>query len=356
MKQRYRFAIMGLIAATILSLLAAGLLWKGPKLYTATVLPSLGGWHNRPHAINDLGQVVGEEHVGQDQRLFLWDRENGVRDLGSVTGDPLVINNAGQISGTMTDPNGNRQAFLWEPGCGRRMLGTLGGRTSIALAMNNHGQIVGISYNAANRIQFFLWDKATGMRELPPPDSGPCWPVSINDAGQVLMIADPMGSSRWFLLDPNGPILLNEVPPRTSLRNVNRNLCIAGIDESNSSEPYLVFWDDKRIAKRLFPVSVHAQMTRLNDKNQVACTSWRSRRWERWRRRLFGPRMMTDESISYLWDPARGKISLDRYLPDAERFLVVDLNNNGCLIGSVYTKDRHWHAVLLEPIPKRWDR
>lgn len=271
MKQRYRFTIMGLIAATILSLLVAGLLWKGPKLYTVTVLSSLGGWSHLSHAMNDLGQVVGVEHVGKDQRLFLWDR-------------------------------------------------------------------------------------ATGMKELAAPEPGPCWPASINGAGQVLMISDPMGSSRWFLLDPNGPILLNEVPLRTSLRNVNRNSCMAGIDKSNSSEPYLVFWDDKRISKRLFPVCVHGQMTKLNDKNQVACTSFRSRRWERWRTRLFGPRMMADESISYLWDPARGKIPLDRYVPDAERFPVVDLNNNGCLIGSVYTKDRHWHAVLLEPIPKRRGR
>jgi len=94
----------------------------------------------------------------------------------------------------------------------------------------------------------------------------------------------------------------------------------------------------------------------LNEANQVAWTSFRPRSWEKWRERLRGARLMKDDSISYLWDPERGRIPLDRYVGDVERFFVVDLNDHGGIVGNVRTKNRHWHAVFLEPIPERWGK
>ena len=69
------------------------------------------------------------------------------------------INNAGRIASSMVDPNGNDRAFLWEPGKGRTLLGTLGGKTSYVMAINSRDQIVGTSETAAGLHHAFLWDK-----------------------------------------------------------------------------------------------------------------------------------------------------------------------------------------------------
>jgi probable HAF family extracellular repeat protein len=140
-------------------------LHKPPALYRITILPA----HLLAERLNDQGQVVGLVYENGGTRPFLWDRTHGIQDLGFVGGCPrgLWINNAGQIAGTMpTDPNCS-EAFLWEPGKGVTMLGTLGGRRSYVNAMNNRGQIAGMSYAADGSPRPFLWDKETGMEELP---------------------------------------------------------------------------------------------------------------------------------------------------------------------------------------------
>lgn len=145
LKKRYLPA--AIIAAVFLALcLAAWRLHNPPVLYRMTLLPP----HTRAWKLNDHGQAVGCVYENGHTRLFLWDRTQGVQDLGFAGWD-CTINNAGQIAGTMaTDPNSPRskRAFLWECGEGKTMLGTLGGGISLVLAMNNRGQIVGISDTA----------------------------------------------------------------------------------------------------------------------------------------------------------------------------------------------------------------
>jgi probable HAF family extracellular repeat protein len=328
---------------------------RAKALYTVTMLPSLHGYAMYPHAINDHGQIVVAASSPRGDHLFLWDRENGMRDLGPATGGRLDINNSGDIAGTMVDIKGNKQAFLWEPGKGRTMLGTLGGDMSITLAMNNRSQVVGISTDAADSVRLFLWNRATGMKELERPEPRGFVPFGLDDKGRTLVASAPGTSQRWYLLGPDGPALVDDVPPDICMVSLNNKGYMAGTVEESGKEPYLALWRRGEAMRRLSSVSGHAQMTRLNDQNQVAWTNFCARRWERWRERLHGPRMMTDASVSYLWDPARGKIPLDRYVGDFERFLVQDLNNHGCLVGWAYTKDRQRLAVLLEPIPERWE-
>ena len=124
-----------LILASSLVALVVLLLWRPwlPKLYTVTVLPTLGGNFVLPLAINERGQVAGFADVPKaagatstTYHLFLWDRTTGIQDLGPVCQGQVVMNDAGQIAGTMTDPNGQKRAFLWDPNHGRTILPTLG--------------------------------------------------------------------------------------------------------------------------------------------------------------------------------------------------------------------------------------
>jgi hypothetical protein len=358
-KRRRSIITACLVATTILTLVAGWHWYRGLKLYTVTVLPSLGGCQTLAHSINDRGQVVGVEYfANNDRRLFLWDRQSGIQDLGLMTANPPTINNAGQICATMIDPNGDLQVFLWEPGKDRMMLGTLAGGHSVATTMNNRSQIVGTSHNTGGGLEgAFLWDRATGMKALRIPDRRSCWPVSIDDHGRTLAYSDDGGPTLWRLFDANGPTSLDVLPPGVSRVYMNNHGWLAGIDGSSSNQAYLFLCSRRGPLRRLFPVSGDTVMTRLNDRNQVACTSFAVNRWREWYARLFARRQtIALLGTSYLWDPQRGKIPLDRYVPNAECFLVKDLNNNGCIVGAVCTKKGQWQAVLLEPISRRWDR
>jgi len=248
------------------------------------------------------------------------------------------------------EPN-YKEAFLWEPGKGKTMLGTLGGKTSVTLGMNNRGQIIGVSSLASGGLCAFLWDKAAGMKELSAPEGNGFWPTSISDAGQILVTYP----DRQSLFDPNGPISLKTLPPKTWLHTMNRRFCMAGIEKPIGPTWYLVLWDERKTLRRLVPAN-NEHATRLNDKNQIAYTEFRRNRRKELEDRYIRRRFDLDETVSYLWDPARRRVPLNRYVCDMERFHVMDLNNNGCIIGQGEMKDGSTRSVLLEPIPGRWGR
>jgi len=349
-RRRYLPAAVALAVVVIAALSAWRLYWP-PALYRVTILPSLGDQDTLALVLNDQGLIVGAGRLGDEAHLFLWDRQRGsVQDLGAANaGTPLMINNGGQISGTMLMDDKSSQAFLWEPGKGRTMLGTLGGKASIAFAMNDRGQIVGESHDVSGSQRAFLWDRAAGMRELKAPDGSLCRAVSINDAGQILV---SVGSSQWLLLDPNGLISLHMVPSCAWPCRVNNGSCVVGIDASGGSQPYLVFVDGQTTWNRLFPANPE-YMSRLNDRNQIAYTQFRSNWWDKLCGRLLPQRSRRSRTESYLWDSFRGRISLNRYVRGTRMFLVQDLSNEGCIAGVAQTKDGKMQPILLEPIPQR---
>jgi probable HAF family extracellular repeat protein len=120
-------------------------LWQNRKMIS---LGTLGGQNSDAYAINDLGQVVGTADIGHRRggvgHAFLWDSTHGMQDLG-FGGQPLSINAAGQIVGTMGGGGGD--AFLWQNGV-LQDLNTLipagsGWVLQGATGINGSGQIVG---------------------------------------------------------------------------------------------------------------------------------------------------------------------------------------------------------------------
>lgn len=96
----------------------SGLLWQmadGGGLGAAQSLGLLpGAPDNRPAAINELGQVVGQS----GSWAYLWDPVGGIRDLGFVNADDLGaeafgINDAGQVVGRFRNSSAHSGAFLW---------------------------------------------------------------------------------------------------------------------------------------------------------------------------------------------------------------------------------------------------
>jgi probable HAF family extracellular repeat protein len=132
------------------------LLWEDGK---ATDLGNLGGTGhlNGIEAVNlnNRGQVVGNSDVKGDAyfHAFLWSRETGMRDLGTLPGDAHSaangINDAGEVVGVSLDASFNPRAFLRQNHT-MTDLNTLIPADSplfliTACSVNSSGEIIGIA-------------------------------------------------------------------------------------------------------------------------------------------------------------------------------------------------------------------
>jgi probable HAF family extracellular repeat protein len=168
--------------------------------------------------INDSGQVIGHITTARSGQGFVWTAEGGMVVLEESLG-PVAINNAGQVAGTMTLPDGSIHAFLWSSEGGVVDLGTLGGgQRSFGRALNNAGQVVGYSFIAGDCLtRAFVWSPSTGMVDLGTPEQVPSNPTcpsnapstlawAINDAGQVVGQHETPEGSRAFSWTAEGGI------------------------------------------------------------------------------------------------------------------------------------------------------
>jgi probable HAF family extracellular repeat protein len=178
--------------------------------------------------INDKGQAVGSSGSCADTILppfaagphaVLWEKDGSVHDLGNLGGTvnpelligniAFSINNRGQVVGTSALPgNTANHAFLWTRETGMRDLGTLpGDMNSAALAINNLGDIVGGSIQgnvATGSPRAFLWHNGE-MRDLNTlvPKNSPLFLLTafaINDVGEIAGFGtDSSGEIHGFL-------------------------------------------------------------------------------------------------------------------------------------------------------------
>jgi probable HAF family extracellular repeat protein len=171
-------------------------------------LGSLGGtvgWANcECGGFNNRGQLVGLSTLPGDQIAdpFLWDGEKLI-DLfaDSVGGSPLTanaINDAGEIVGAAAFPNRPFDAFLWKDGKALD-LGTVDGDgCSSARAINSRGQVVGQSFACDGSIvRSFLWENGAmvDLNDLIPRNSilQLVDTLAINDRGEIAGIGLPPG-------------------------------------------------------------------------------------------------------------------------------------------------------------------
>jgi probable HAF family extracellular repeat protein len=111
---------------------------------------------NHACALNNQGQVVGHSELPNDATFhgFLWTRETGMQDLGTLSGDAaslaLGINDRGEVVGASLDASFNPRASLWEKGVIADLNTRIAANPSglhllFAASINAQGEIVGLA-------------------------------------------------------------------------------------------------------------------------------------------------------------------------------------------------------------------
>ncbi len=326
--------------------------------YDVTFLPNVGGHCLSLCAMNDLGQVVGMAEVQLGQwHIFLWDKNAGLRDLGAYADVQrftcLQINNAGQIAGGATDPNGTGYGFLVDPNGARRVLRAPSGEHVQIQDLNSRGQIVGYCGRGGGPLRGFIWDKTAGMQGLTLANAYESIATGINDRGQIVGSYSAQLAGPWtvFLWDPNmgdrniGPAKAGRASP-----HINNQAFVVGKFDAASDMSILSLWTEQGGLRRVCPArGVSVQIDGLNNANCfVACTSGR--------KLMIRNLDIVPHIDSYLWDPNGGFTELANCLERADvfEFFALGINDKGQIVGSLRLKGQpNPFIVVLQPIPSR---
>jgi probable HAF family extracellular repeat protein len=138
----------------------------GESCLTPCLSPTLGPLGNVALFINNKGQVFGTSVLagGETQHAFVWTRETGMKDLGTVKGDyasvALGANENGEVVGFSFDKSGVPRAFLRRNGV-MLDLNTLLPANSPMHALgagfiNARGEIAGFGVTSSGQMHAFL--------------------------------------------------------------------------------------------------------------------------------------------------------------------------------------------------------
>lgn len=175
--------------------------WRRSELaycvYDVGSLPN-SGYGSSAVAINNRNQIVGWSSTSEGIRSFIWDRRNGMRDLGVLSGNDSTlaydINDQGTVVGAsyQTVPPYGGSSFAWNQ---RKQLYALDipfldGSKHFATGINNRGQIVGGGGGSAAHplIHAYLLDTDGDATDLGafPGEGEMSSATEINDAGVVV--------------------------------------------------------------------------------------------------------------------------------------------------------------------------
>ena len=200
-------------------------MWRKGNIVDLGTLPG-GGYDSEAESVNNHGQVVGsalsttpdansmatatfwyfDVPYGYQERAFLWDKNSGMQDLGTLgTGNDAratLINQVGQVAGwsyTTTSVPGacavdglalSTGSFIWDQENGMRDIGNLGGTCTIVTGLSNGGAAIGFSTVTGDAYQrAFFWKNGT-LSDLGGSLGGNnTGAVSQNEGGQAVGFA-----------------------------------------------------------------------------------------------------------------------------------------------------------------------
>lgn len=156
---------------------------QGPRL-----IPGVTG----VTGVNNSGRVVGQN---ASYEAVIWDANQPeapaqkIGDIGGFRTYPVAINNAGMVVGYATMLDGRDHAWLWDAQNGSRDLGLVVNTVSAkATGVNSQGAVVGYATMGDGQTRAFVWTAERGMRDISSalPGSNAARARGINDAGLIV--------------------------------------------------------------------------------------------------------------------------------------------------------------------------
>ncbi len=260
-----------LMIAVIVSFLASCLASSAAaQTYTATDLGTLHAGSARVHGVNNSGQAVGASgHPhGADTHAFFWQKQGGIRDLGTLPGGDYsaayAINDSGVVVGTSNTSN-TTHAFSWTPAKGLGDLGTLPGtNASSALAINNQGQIAGSSGGHAA-----LWSGGS-IHDLGTLGGATSEAHGINNLGDVVGESDTSSGPHAFLWKAGAMQDLGVLPGDANSRadHINDNGMVVGASQGSGGIRAFV-WTSAYGMQPLASAGTYSEAFDINNAGQV---------------------------------------------------------------------------------------
>lgn len=242
------------------------------QTYTAQDLGTLRAGSARVHDVNLSGQAVGgsgHPH-GAETHAFFWQKQGGMRDLGTLPGGDysaaFSINDSGVVVGTSNTAD-HMHAFSWTAAQGLRDLGTLSGSdSSSASSINNRGQIAGASGGHA-----VLWTNGTAQ-DLGTLGGATSEAHDVNNTGAVVGVSDTSAGPRAFLLQGGAMQNLGALPGDNSSHadHINDNGMVVGASEGSGGVRAFV-WTSTTGMQPLdsSPASSYSEAFGVNNLGQV---------------------------------------------------------------------------------------
>ena len=243
-------------------------IWQNGAMQDLGTLGS--GTNAQAFLINERGQVVGWSYLNSVPTggcimglvfvtgSFIWDQENGMRDLGNLGGTcttASAMNNRGQVVGVSNLPGDViGHGFLWDHGQFQDLGGSIGGEFLLPFAMNEQGEVVGFATLAGNPatapFHAVLWRHVGDLVDLEGAGTNRCsWATSINANTQVVGsfgpdCAFPAHVFLWedgsmadlnALIPPNSPLFLEF----TETINDHGEIAGTGFDVNGNTHAFL---------------------------------------------------------------------------------------------------------------------
>jgi len=306
-----------LMIAVIVSFLVSCLASSATaQTYIATDLGTLHAGSARVHGVNDSGQAVGASgHPhGADTHAFFWQKQGGIRDLGTLPGGDYsaayAINDSGVVVGTSNTAT-TMHAFSWTSAQGLTDLGTLPGENaSSALAINNQGQIVGSSGDHAA-----LWSGGN-IQDLGTLGGATSEAHGINNPGSVVGVSDTSTGPHAFLWQNGAMQDMGLLSGDTSSRadHINDSGMVVGASQGSGGVRAFV-WTSAGGMQPLTGDGIYSEAFAINSAGQVV-----------------GEQATSLGTRAFLWTAKAGLIDLNE--------AVSNLPNDTVLIGAFSVNEK----------------
>jgi probable HAF family extracellular repeat protein len=327
--------VVAVVAALAVSA-ASGSAGSVQAQWVITDLGTLGGGWGEATALNERGEIVGDE-LGSDEsvRLFLW-RNGRMAALAIPDGESAdAINSRGQIIGWTLPAKGDGYSFVWDNG---RVIHLR--RFNVA-AINDGGQIAG-SIRSSGRSVAALWEqgKVTSLGAL--PGSKRMSPYDMNERGQVVGSSvsearDGTTVERGFLWSDGQMTDLGTLAWHATATDpvaINAGGQVAGDGRVAPNNRHAFLWQDGTMTDLGTLGGRYCRVTGLNDRGEVVGWS-----------RLKVPAGAAPIEHAFLWSKGR---MIDLGTLGGKWSRAIAINSQGRVIGSSATRTGESHAFVWQ--------